>query len=67
MTTAISHATCMTAIDLGAKAIIYSQPFRKHCKNGFQIPSGLRDRRMLAGGTYMQTAEHVLGHHAGSY
>ena len=43
VTTAISHATCMTAIDLNAKCHHRSYPFRQHCTNGFQISS--RDAR----------------------
>ena len=58
VTTAISHATCMTAIDLKAKA---SHTFRQHFPYGIQIPSWMSDRRMFARRAYLPSAEYVLG------
>ena len=47
ITNAISHATCMTAIDLKANAILAGKQDWKYGTYDLQIPTGVSDRRLL--------------------
>lgn len=60
---AIAHATCTTAHDLGAAAIVTVTKSGKTGKTHLQVPPGRTHRGLLHGPGGLPDAEHVLGRH----
>ena len=63
MTTAISHAACMTAIELKAKAVI---TVSKSGTTARMVSKYRSDRRLYHNAAYLPPVKYGLGHHAPS-
>lgn len=61
VTDAISHATCMTAIDINAGGNCYGNQIRQDCPHDFKISSEMCNYRLYPIGKELLSDESFLG------